>query len=176
MKRTRTYRVNREAQKTQLYMESPAAAVVRICGYPDNFALARAFVKFQTLPCQTVHAFLSILTFQAKDPHCVKHDTVWNIDAEDRVLSRLSTVLEIIRDRECEPALCEPALECARLSRKGTAKIIHSRQQSAQKEWCVVRPFCKRRHVRILCVGTGYPMRPVASFDFFSKGRMCQKI
>ena len=131
----------KKGKKIKKRMESSAAAVVRICGYPTNFALARAFVIFQTLSSQTVHAFLNILTFQDRHPRCLKitDDPVWNIDEEDHVLSRLSTVLKIIRDRECE----EPALACARLSRKGTAKIIYSRQQSAH-EWCVVRRFNKR--------------------------------
>lgn len=84
-------------------MESSAAAVVRICGYPTNPALARAFVIFQTLSSQTMHAFLSILTFQDRHPRCLKitDDPVWNIDEQDHVF-RLSTVLKIIRDRECE--------------------------------------------------------------------------
>ena len=109
-------------------MESPAAAVVRICGYPTNFALARAFVIFQTLSSQTEHAFLSILTFQDRHPRCLKitDDPVWNIDEEDHVLTRLSTVLKIIRDREC----CEESALAARDEHEETQldpdRVLHA--------------------------------------------------
>lgn len=141
-------------------MESPATAVVRICGYPRNFALARAFEKFQAMASlrQTLDAFVDVMHVHIMeesvyDPnmqflfldhmgeldvstgwHRHACNSVWNITEEDGevILSSMTTVMKIIQHREYRQYIPR-----AMLSRKGTA-TLKSCKQSTAKEWCIV--------------------------------------
>ena len=139
-------------------MQSPAEAVVHICGYPTNFALQRAFLKFQSSSCQTLDAFVNLMHIHMKEECCSIYngselellfmghireagwhratcDSFWSVQEEGQicVVSRMTTVMSIIRERECKVNI-----PCALLSRKGTAKLTTCHEQSVDKKWCTV--------------------------------------
>lgn len=147
-------------------MLSPAAAVVDLCGIPGNFALKRAFLKFQASSCQTLDAFVDLMhshmeedcysTYNGSDMellfldhmgklnlpaeslfHRIRAtcDPVWSVQEEGGICvsSRMTTVMIIIRERECKLNIPR-----AQLSRKGTAKLTSCYKKSSSEEWCVV--------------------------------------